>query len=103
MLAGGGEALRLSQGDGFRALTHRAGFQLVRRRLPHTPPLFAYADGRNVAHLLEASPLLPARYAHQAGRALTGLEAVGCALEPGLDARGFHHAALTVVVRPERH
>jgi hypothetical protein len=100
VVAGGGEALRLCQADRFESLTRTSSFGRVRKRLPGDPAFFAYADGRNVVHLLQASPWLPARYAGQAQRALQPLRAIGLAAGSGLDAGGFHHAALTILTEP---
>lgn len=105
VLAGGAPALAAVQADRFEALSATKSFRGVRGRLPARPAFYGFLDGVNAGKLLMASPLLPARYASQGAQALASLEGLGLAVGAGLDAAGFHHAALSVVVaapQPEK-
>lgn len=100
VLAGGDQTIRLCQEARFASISAAPGFEAMRKRWPASPGLVLYGDGPNLRSLLQASPILPAKYANQAAQGLAPLRSVGFAAAPGVDRRGFHHAALTVLFDP---
>ncbi|MFP5501796.1 MAG: DUF3352 domain-containing protein [Candidatus Sericytochromatia bacterium] len=100
VIAGGGEAVKLSQSEAFEPLDRRPGFKEARGRMAGEVGAYFYADGPNVVQLLEASPFLAAEHVASARRGLQPLRAVAAMAEPRIDARGFHHAAFTLLVTP---